>query len=212
MRDLDLLQAIARAPMRTMRFEDLRPLGTNVWRTADRLVDAGALTRLAKGVYTATPDGRDGRRWQPTLEAAALAVATARYGNRRAVLMGVGAARHWAAMPRAIGVTTVAIMKAGRPPVELERGGRVHLIQRDLTRLDTVLERTELGQALVTTPAQTMYDLMMKPHQGGVPDEAEAAVRNLRSRVTMDDLLEIVERHGRTNARVRSMIDGLRGV
>lgn len=210
MRELEVVQAIARAPMRTMRYEDLRQLGANVWRTADRLVDMGVFMRLAKGVYTATPDGRDGRRWRPTLETAGLALATARFGNRQAVLMGVGAARYWTAIPRAIGVTTVAITKAGRPPVELDRGGRVHLIPRDLARLDTVVERTELGQGLVTTPAQTMYDLMMKPNQGGMPEEAEAAVRNLRDRVPRDELREVVDGHGRANARVRTMIEEMR--
>ena len=207
MRELDVVQAIARAPMRTMRYADLRQLGVNVWRTADRLISTGALTRLTKGVYTAPPDGRDGRTWRPTLETAGLALATARFGNRRAVLMGLGAARFWTAIPRAIGVTTVAIVEAGRPPVELDRGGTVHLISRDLTKLDTVLERTELGQGLVTMPAQTMYDLMMKPNQGRMPEEAHAAVQNLRAQVTSEDLLEVVERLGRANTRVRELID-----
>lgn len=209
--DIELIRRIERAPLRTVRFAEIRALGTNVWRNVDGLVERGALVRLAQGVYTAPPDGLDGRTWRPSLEAAGLAIATARFGNRQAILMGLGAARHWAAIPRAIGVTTVAVPKAGRPPVELEGGGRIHLIPRDLDRLDAVLERTELGPGLVTTPAQTLYDLAMRPAQGGMPDEAADAVRNLRARVEADDLAEVTREHGRANAELRTILDGLLG-
>jgi hypothetical protein len=206
-KDIEALRAIERAPLRTLRPQDLDPVLTHARRTVNRLVETGALVRLARGVYTAPPDGRDGRTWRPTLETAGLAVATARFGNRNAVLMGLGAARHWAAIPRAIGVTTVAIPEAGRPPVVLDRGGEVHLIPRDIDRLDAVLEGTELGRALVTTPPQTLYDLLMKPGQGGMPDEAAAAVRNLRRRVDPGGLRRIIETHGRANAALRKMLD-----
>lgn len=205
--DIELIRTIESAPLRTARFVDLRDLGTNIWRTIDRLVEQGAVARLAHGVYTVPPDGLDGRTWRPTLEAAGLAVATARFGNRRAVLMGLGAARHWVAIPRAIGVTTIAVPGAGRPPIELDRGGRIHLIPRDIDRLDAVLERTELGPGLVTTPAQTLYDLAMKPAQGGMPDEAAGAVRNLAARVGGRDLAAVIDEHGRANAALRATLD-----
>jgi hypothetical protein len=206
-KDIDALRAIERAPLRTLRPQDLDPVLTHARRTFHRLVETGALVRLAKGVYTAPPDGRDGRIWRPTLEAAGLALATVRFGNRNAVLMGLGAARHWAAIPRAIGVTTVAIPEAGRPPVTLDSGGQVYLIPRDVDRLDAVLEGTELGRALVTTPAQTLYDLLMKPAQGGMPDEAAAAVRNLRGRIDAGSLHRVIEAHGRANAALRKVLD-----
>lgn len=136
-------------------------------------------------------------------------MATVRFGNRNAILMGLGAARHWTAIPRAIGVTTIAVPVAGRPPVQLEFCGEVHLIPRDISRLDAVLERTELGQALVTTPAQTFYDLILKPAQGGMPDEAAAAVQNLRVRVNPLDLRNVVQAHGRANAAVRTMLNDM---
>lgn len=205
--DIDALRAIERAPLRTVRPQDLEPDLAHARRTVARLVDRGALVRLAKGVYAAPPEGRDGRQWRPTLEAAGLAVATARFGNRNAVLMGLGAARYWAAIPRAIGVTTVAIPKAGRPPVTLDTGGIVHLIPRDLDRLDAVLEQNELGRALVTTPAQTLYDLLMKPGQGGMPDEALAAARHLRGQVRSADLRRVIDTLGRANDDVRGTLD-----
>lgn len=183
-KDVDALRAIERSPLRTVRPQDLEPAFAHARRTIARLVDAGALMRLAHGVYTAPPDGRDGRQWRPTLEAAGLALATARFGNRNVVLVGLGAARHWAAIPRAIGVTTVAVPEAGRPPVQLDRGGTVHLIPRDIARLDAVLESTELGRGLVTTPAQTLYDLLMKPAQGGMPYEARPQLRTTCGRVS----------------------------
>ena len=151
-----------------------------MWQTLDR-PDQGAVTRLTHGTYAVPPDGGDGRTWRPTLEAAGLAGATARFGNRNAILIGLGAARHWAAIPRAIGVTAVAVPEARWPPVELDQGGRVHQIPRDIDRLQAVLETTELGPALVTTPAQTLYDLTMKPAQGRVPEEADAAAQSPRS-------------------------------
>ncbi len=128
-------------------------------------------------------------------------MATARFGNRNAVLMGLGAARHWAAIPRAIGVTTVAIPEAGRPPVSLDTGGMVHLVPRDIDRLDAVLEQNELGRALVTTPAQTLYDLLMKPRQGGMRDEAVAAARQLSGHVMPADLRRVVDTFGRAKPR-----------
>ncbi|MBD3751512.1 MAG: hypothetical protein IE935_03520 [Micrococcales bacterium] len=207
--DIELLRAIERAPMRTARYADLRGLGTNVWRTLDGLVEQGAVARLAHGVYMVPPDGADGRTWKPTLEAAGLAVATARFGNRNAVLMGIGAARYWAAIPRAIGATTVAVRKAGQAPVELEHGGILHLIPRDLPKLHAGLERTELGDALVTTPAQTAYDLLMKPKQGGMPEAALDAAQDLRGQIRAADLAHVVELCGRANTAVRRMLRDL---
>ncbi|SIR79867.1 type IV toxin-antitoxin system AbiEi family antitoxin domain-containing protein [Microbacterium sp. RURRCA19A] len=207
--DVDALRAIERAPLRTVRPQDLESDLSHARRTIARLVDRGALVRLAKGVYAAPPEGRDGRQWRPTLETAGLAVATARFGNRNAILMGLGAARHWAAIPRAIGATTVAIPEAGRPPVTLDGGGMIHLIPRDVERLDAALEQNELGRALVTTPAQTLYDLLMKPGQGGMPDEALAAARHLRGQVGPADLRRVVDTLGRANPAVRDVLNAL---
>jgi hypothetical protein len=190
-----------------VRPQDLEADLAHARRTIARLADRGALVRLAKGVYAAPPEGRDGRKWRPALEAAGLAVATARFGNRNAILMGLGAARHWAAIPRAIGVTTVAIPEAGRPPVTLDGGGTVHLIPRNVERLDAVLEQNELGRALVTTPAQTLYDLLMKQGQGGMPDEALAAARHLRGQVRPADLRRVIDTLGRANAAVRGALE-----
>lgn len=200
---IDLLRTIERAPLRTARLKDLDGFTEHPWRLVNELVKRGALTRLAHGIYTAPPDGRDGRTWKPPLEPAGLAVATARFGDRTVALTGIGAARHWAAIPRAVGVTTVAVPRRNYVPVTLDAGGVVHFIKRDFERLDLVLERTVLGQGFVTTPAQTLYDLVMRPGQGGLPAEAAAAAANLEPRVTHDELTRVVDVAGRANEAVR---------
>lgn len=208
-KDIELVRAIARAPLRTARFQSVQHFGSNPWRTLTRIADHGGLAHLTQGIYTAPPDGRDGRTWKPTLEAAALAVATARFGNRNAILMGLGAARYWAALPRAIGITTVAVPVAGRAPVTINNGATAHFIPRDLDHLDAVLERTELGEALVTTPAQTLFDLVMKPNQGGAPDIAAEAARLIAAQVSADDLSEVIDQAGRANNSLRQILKDL---
>lgn len=84
------------------------------------------------------------------------------------------------------------------------------MIPRDLDRVEAQLEDTELGEGLVTTPRQTMYDLLMRPNQGKLPDAARDAARNFRGQVSGDDLAEICEWHGRANDAVRDMVRDLR--
>lgn len=114
-----------------------------------------------------------------------------------------------AAIPRAIAVTTVAVPTL-RQPVRLDGGGTVHMIPRDLDRVEAQLEDTELGEGLVTTPRQTMYDLLMRPNQGKLPDAARDAARNFRGHVSGDDLAEICEWYGRANDAVRNALSLLR--
>jgi hypothetical protein len=199
---MKLLRAVEAAPLRTVRYQDVRHMGTNVWRVLDGLADDGLLTRIAHGVYTAPPPGRDGREWRPGLEAAGLAIASARRGERQAVLMGVGAARFWGAIPRAIGDTVVAVQKAGLHPVRTVVG-TVHFATRGLDAMEAVLGETELGPGLVTTPAQTLFDLVMRPGQGGGPEVARDAVAAMAGQVDVADFRGLVAAAPRVNAEVR---------
>ncbi|MCW1805937.1 hypothetical protein [Brachybacterium squillarum] len=161
----ELIRAISRAPMRTVRHRSIRDASGNTWRQLDELSQQGVLVRLAHGVCTAPPDGRDGRdgrKRAPGLEAAGLALATARYGDRRVALMGIGAARFHGAIPRALGSTTVAVPLQGIRPVRLATG-TAHFVGREMERLDVTPESTELGTGLVTTPEQTVFDLLQPP-------------------------------------------------
>lgn len=207
--DVDIVRAVARAPLRTLRLKEVPELARNTWRTTDRLVEQGALVRLAHGVYTAVPDGGDGRTWKPPLEAAALALATARFGAREVALMGVSAARHWAAIPRAIGVATVAVPRRGYAPVTLEGGGLVKFVPRKLDALELVLERTGLGEGLVTTPEQTLFDLLGRRDRDGLGHEVAGAIENLTAQVKTDDFSEIVTRARIVPAGAREMLKRL---
>lgn len=206
--DLDLLRVIEGAPLRTVRFADVEGLRPNAWRTLSSLVERGAVVRLAHGIYTAPPGGRDGRAWVPGLEAASLAVASARHGARAVALMGVSAARHWGAIPRAIASATVAVFEGARRPVEVV-GGTVYFIERDINRLDVIVDALELGTALVTTPAQTLYDLLMRPGRAGQRDAALEGARNLAAQVDARAFDEIVAAGVRANSAVRSMLRSL---
>ena len=191
---VDIVRAVARAPLRTLRLKDMPELARNTWRVADRLVEQGALVRLAHGVYTAPPDGRDGRTWKPPLEAAALALATARFGAREAALMGISAARHWAAIPRAVGVATVAVPRRGYAPLTIDGGGLIKFVPRKLEDLELVLERTGLGDGLITTPEQTLFDLLGRTDRDGLGREVAGAIENLAAQVRSNEFAEIVAR------------------
>lgn len=201
---IDLLRTIERAPMRTVRYADVKSLASNVWRDLGALVETGAVVRLAHGVYTAPPDGRDGRSWTPSLESAGLALATARQGNRNAILMSLGAARYWGAIPRAIANTVIAIPAAGIRPISVG-GGTIHFVARDIDRVEASVERTELGMGLITTRAQTLFDLLMRPRLGENTAAAEEGARNLISQVDPEEFTEIIRPMRQINRSVKEV-------
>lgn len=121
-----------------------------------------------------------------------MAWATAIYGDRVPILMGLGAARHHHVIPRAIGVTLVALPVQHRPVNML--GGRVVLVKRDVDGLEARTESGELGDMLVTTPEQTLVDLVARPGLGGLEDEAQAAAEALLPRVSRDRVRELAAR------------------
>lgn len=206
MRDVELIQHIARMPLRTTRWQDVDDVEVNAARKLKRLEEMGAVTRIANGVYTVPPNGVDGRRWKAPLEAAALALATVRFGERQAVLMGLSAARHWGAIPRALGVAQVAVSGATSRPMRLLDGTAVTFVVRDLTRLDAVVERTALGDALITTPAQTFYDLLARGRHNGDAEATQEGITNLTHRVTQDEIAAIADRHLRVAPTIRDFV------
>lgn len=210
--DTYVLRQFEAAPLRTLRLRDVKDADrANTWRTIERLVDRGALRRLTHGVYVAPPGGRDARGWRPTLEAAALGVAAARHGADDVALTGVSAARHWAAIPRAIGEATVAVPAAGYAPLILDTGGRVRFVPRDMERLDLIREDMELGRGLVTTPEQTLFDLLMRKHASIAEGELDTATRNLAARANPADYQHVLHAAKRTNKPAKAMLEWLRG-
>jgi len=210
--DVDIVRSVAASPLRTVRLKDVPPFVQNMWRAVESLTDRGALLRLGHGIYTAPPDGEDGRLWRPSLESTALAIASARAGERSAALMGVSAARHWGVLPRAIGVATVAVDRGKRAVVELDQGGAVQLVPRPLDLLDLVLERMSLGQGLVATKAQTLFDLVSRRPVDGLAKEIGQAIENLMVVVEVEDYADVLARAVRPSTAARAALERLRHV
>lgn len=183
---------MARAPLRTVRPKMLRTVYANPEKELTRLRERGVVVRVAPGTYTVKPDSV-GRQevWRPALEEAAIAYATTRYGERVPVLYGIGAARFHHAIPRAIGVTVIAVPSQHRP-VHLADGGRVVFTKLDVDRLDARLEEGRLGRFLVTTPEQTLLDLLARPDLGDMPDQAREAICALEPQVDWERVTELV--------------------
>lgn len=179
---------ITAAPLRTVRPLMLRERYADPEKELLRLRRAGALVRIAPGTYVARPDDVDAEvEWRPSTTDAAMAYATAQYGDRVPVLYGLGAARFHHAIPRALGVTVVAVPQQHRP-VGLVDGGRVVFTTTDTEALDARLEVGALGGYLVTTPEQTFLDLVARPRLGGLPQEASDAAVALVPHLDRDRL------------------------
>lgn len=161
---------LARAEPAVVRPRDL----THVWaqprKELHHLAQVGAVLRLAHGYYAIVPEPARGRPWLPTVEAAGLAIAQVDYGRDHAAVMGVSAARLLGHLPRALGTATIAADKQ-RPPLETV-AGRVRFVTRTIDSLDLQRTETELGQGWVTTPEQTLVDVIDRPGLGGL-DEAD---------------------------------------
>lgn len=199
---LDMTQA----PLRTVRPKDLAEIYANPRAEIARMVEQDAVTRLAYGYFIVTPDDQ-GKGWKPTIETAAAGIAAAIFGQRNMVLMGVTAARIHLAIPRAIGVAVVAGPRQHRP-INLEGGGKVLFVARDVDGLDARLETLETGQALVTTPEQTILDLAKRPDLGDAATEAHAAIRNLLERADREKLTRLA--HAQRATAALEQIEALR--
>lgn len=199
--------AMTTAPMRTVRPLMLRDVYADPEKELVRLRRTGRARRIAPGTYVATPDTvAPGAWWTPGLEEAAMAYATAAYRDRVPVLVGLGAARWWRAIPRAIGVTTVAVPAQHRR-VELTIGGTIVFTTRHVERIDAVPATGELGTFLVATIEQTAIDLVLRPDLGGMPAAAAAAVPALVDRADPDRLGRLVDRLPRARRdRVRDAV------
>lgn len=172
---MDAVRLMAQAPMRTVRPIMLRGVYANPDKELVRLRDQGYLVQIARGTYLVKPDTVPiNQAWAPALEEAGMAYATAAYPADQPVLYGVSAARHWHAIPRAIGVAIIAVPRPHRP-VPLLTGGRVEFTVRTAIQLDSQPVQTQLGVMRVTTPEQTFIDLLSHPGLGGIADQARQA-------------------------------------
>jgi AbiEi antitoxin C-terminal domain/Transcriptional regulator, AbiEi antitoxin len=203
--ELTFQQLAARAPLRTIRTKDLAEVYAHPRQAARALERRGLLHRLAHGFYCAVPAEHNPALWRPTIEAAAAGIASAIYGDRVPVLTGLTAARVHRALPRAIGVAFTAVPAQRRPLQLVDRAGRIHFVSRAVARLDAVLVTTDLGQALATTPEQTVLDLA-RADPRGQDDDAQEAIDALWPECDQAALAEIAgrQRMRATLARLRA--------
>jgi predicted transcriptional regulator of viral defense system len=153
----------------------------------------GPLRRVAHGYYLLPPlEHLDEPGWRPPVEHLALGIAVADHEDR-AALMGLSAARHHGAVPRAHATAWVAI-EAIRRPLDCGRFGRVVFVSRDLDRLDLVRARTPLADGWVTSVEQTVVDLARRPDYAGGPDLAREALSALWGRADEDLVDELASR------------------
>lgn len=199
--------ALTRAPMRAVRPIMLRDTYAHPEKELLRMERTGSLVRIGHGVYIVKPDQYGANDpWKPPFEEAAMAYATCFHGDRVPVLVGIGAARHHHAIPRAIAATTIAV-PAQRRPVALDTGGRIVFTKRDLDTIDARPEKGTIGTFLVATPEQTLVDLVARPDLGGMEAEAHAAVEILRNQVDLDRLERVLGRASvRTQRAVRYVL------
>ncbi len=171
-----------RAPLRTVRPQDLVDIYAQPRPEVARLVDRGLLHRVAHGYYVIVPPDYVGRTWLPGLEAAAAGIAATIYGADQAVVMGISAARLLGAIPRALATAVVAVPSQHRPITLTDRSAQIRFVRRDTDALDAEQIGTSLGPALVTTPEQTVLDLARRPELGNAEAEVRTAIATLYHR------------------------------
>ncbi|WP_306305361.1 type IV toxin-antitoxin system AbiEi family antitoxin domain-containing protein [Rhodococcoides yunnanense] len=181
-RQTGLPPEFARLPMRMVRAGTAAQVYAHPRAELTRLTDLGLLHRVATGFYVAVPDDRVGTEWMPGLEAAAAGIAVAAYSADNAVVMGISAARLHGVVPRALATAVVAVPKRHDPIRLADRPAVIRFVVRDTARLDAERIDTELGAVLVTTPEQTVLDLVKRPGLGDAEGEVWAAVEQLYRR------------------------------
>ena len=118
--------------------------------------------------------------------------------------MGVTAARALGAIPRALAVGVVAVPSQRQPIPLLDRNATIRFVTRDTVRLDAEMIRTELGDALTTTPEQTVLDLAHRPSLGDAESDVPAAIRTLIRRCDPERLAQLAGEQRRSAALRRA--------
>jgi len=191
---------LARRANRVLRPRDATDVYEHPRAEFARLARLGVLRRLATGYYALVPQDRLGDRlWTPNLDSAALGVARADYGPSDVALMGVSAARHHGAIPRALALAVVATPKQ-RPRLLID-SGQVVFVKRDVSRLDVERIDTQMTSGWVTTVEQTLLDLAARPTLGdlGQSDLRDAA-KVLAAKADWDLVRQLAESQHRPAA------------
>lgn len=195
---------LAAMPLRTLRAQDAEAVYAHPRSQLVRLERAGALRRIAYGLYVVVPQEHVGTGWIPTLEAAAAGIAAATFGTEHAALMSVSAARVLGAIPRALSTAIVAAPAQHAPLQLVDRDAVVRFVKRDVGILDVLPVTTELGRALVTSVEQTVLDLARRPSLGVADDQIPDAIRVLLTASDAALLTELAARQRKQAALRRA--------
>ncbi|WP_407670481.1 type IV toxin-antitoxin system AbiEi family antitoxin domain-containing protein [Nocardia suismassiliense] len=203
-RGIVLPSELWRAPLRTLRPQDLAGIYAQPRPEVARLVDRGVLHRVAHGYYIIVPLDYVGRTWLPELEPAAAGIASSIYGPDRTIVMGISAARVLGAVPRALATAVVAVPGQHRSIALTDRAAQVRFVRRDTEALDAERVETPLGQVLVTTPEQTVLDLARRPELGNAEIEVRPAIETLYHRSDLARLAQLATDQRRVAALRRA--------
>ena len=197
-----LPEALVRAEPAVVRPRDLTDQWAQPRKELHDLAQQGIVLRLVHGYYAVVPEAARGRHWIPSAEAAGLAIAQVDYGRDHAAAMGPSAARLLGHIPRALGTAIIAIPKQ-RPPLETV-AGRVQFVTRAVGNLDLQRTETELGQGWVTTPEQTLVDLVDRPGLGGLAEgDVLDAIVSLADVADLDLALDLAASQRKRRVRER---------
>jgi len=187
-----------------VRPRDFADRWANPTKELGRLADAGIVRAVSHGYWLIPPANRvTDPAWRPEVEAFGLALGVADYGPEAVALMGVSAARHHGALPRAVAVAVVAVPRQ-RPPLPTPFG-EIVFAQRDTARLATEPATTTLVTGAVTTVEQTMLDLADRPALGGLQrQEVGDAISALAIRADWAEVLDLARRQRLHAAYVRA--------
>jgi len=133
-----------------------------------------------------------------------MALATARFGDRVPVLMGLGAARFHRAIPRALTTTFVAVPEQTHEVQLDDHVGVVKFVTRETAKMDARLEPFETGYALVATREQTVLDVAHRPQWGGGVALARETITALWPRLDHEWLNQLAQDQGRLAALHRA--------
>lgn len=173
-----------------VRTRDVAARWANPTRELSRLAAAGIVRPLSTGYWLVPPADRlTDPAWRPEVEALALAVGVADYGRDAVALMGISAARHHGALPRALARAVLAVPRQ-RPP--LLAFGEILFVKRDTARLATEAATTALVAGPVTTVEQTLLDLADRPALGGVdPRQIGETISSLAARADWAEVVDL---------------------
>lgn len=191
--------ALSRAPLGVLRPRDARGVYTQPSVQFLRLQQRGLLRLVAPGFYAVVPPPMVGTAWRPTLEGVAAGIAAAEHGPDGFALMGITAARLHGAVPRAVGLATVAVPRR-RQGLTTSDGATIAFTPTGLASLDVERMTTDLGACLVTTPEQTVLDLAHRPALAGDDLTADEIVDALWPRCDQQTLTNIADRQRRRAA------------